>query len=150
MRINKIVRIGCMKDTGDTFCKITFDVNGRLSITGVEGPLSSGNARGGCGQIDLHEWGVKTYAPGWNAALVSKFRAIWAEWHLNDMQSACEHQRELGWTYKEHSHPVTFQGEPCPVCGYKIGSRWLKKEVPADVLEFLASLPDTDKTPAWL
>ena len=36
----------------DIFCKITLD-NGRLSISGVIGPKSNGNARGGCGQIDM-------------------------------------------------------------------------------------------------
>ena len=36
------------------------------------------------------------------------------------------------------------------VCGYKYGSKWLKREVPAEVLEFLRTLPDTDTKPAWV
>ncbi len=34
------------------FAKIEID-NGKLSISGVIGPMKSGNARGGCGQIDM-------------------------------------------------------------------------------------------------
>ena len=33
---------------------------------------------------------------------------------------------------------------------YKYGSAWLKIEVPADVLAWLAALPDTDRAPAWV
>ncbi len=40
--------------------------------------------------------------------------------------------------------------KPCPVCGYKYGSAWLFEEIPADVIEWLFSLPDTDTTPAWV
>jgi len=36
------------------------------------------------------------------------------------------------------------------VCGYKYGSEWKKEAVPADVLEFLRALPDTDVKPAWV
>lgn len=31
--------------------------------------------------------------------------------------------------------------KPCPECGYKFGTAWLFEEVPADVVEFLDSLP---------
>jgi hypothetical protein len=34
--------------------------------------------------------------------------------------------------------------------GYKYGSAWLREEVPSDVLEFLAGLPDSEVTPAWV
>ena len=40
--------------------------------------------------------------------------------------------------------------KPCPVCGYKYGSSWIKEEVPEDVLEFLYNLPDSEIQPAWV
>ena len=40
--------------------------------------------------------------------------------------------------------------KPCPVCGYKYGSKWLKEEVPEEVLDFLKSLPDSPTKPAWI
>lgn len=57
--------------------------------------------------------------------------------------------KSLGWlTQKEH--PDGILSRPCPVCNYKYGSAWLKEEVPADIVEWLASLPNTDIKPAWV
>lgn len=115
------------------------------------------------------------FAPGWNRAKWYEFLHIWKVWHLNDMQPACEHQRALGWDkepidptrpttdydkFDGHSSSWNLKGwvypplghltEPCPVCGYKYGSAWLTVELPTDVIEFLQSLPDTDRKPAWV
>jgi hypothetical protein len=153
------------------FCKISFK-NGNLSISGVEGPKANGNAIGGCGQIEMgmdNEY-LKYFYPAenWTKDLFLKFIATWREWHLNDLQSGCEHQREMGWdeilldkskpktqenmamwhTTKEN--PNGLLSEPCPICGYKFGSAWLKKEIPQDVIYFLKSLPETELTPAWV
>jgi len=49
-------------------------------------------------------------------------------WHLNDMRSECEHQEARGETYQTHP------GEVCPDCGYKLGSGWTKRELPAEVV----------------
>ncbi len=111
----KIVRIGIGKPEWtrrgySVFCKIRFK-DGRLSISGVEGPLSSGNCRGSCGQIDMHPWHIQTYAPGWNSRKEKQLREVWERWHLNDMR---------------------------------------KEDVPEESIAFLASLPDADKTPAWV
>ena len=53
----KIVNIGIV-DIGspkgaELFCKIKI-AEGRLSISGVEGPTQSGNCRGSAGQIVMH------------------------------------------------------------------------------------------------
>lgn len=170
------------------FCKIEFSEDGRLSISGVIGPMRSGNAKGGCGQIEMefdhanpahndsrYEHLIKasklTFTAGWNRAKWYKFLEYWHDWHLNDMRSGCEHQRAMGWTYEDHHgvyEPDTkiiideydtgeqimkfnkYKGEACPICGYSIGSAWLKEEVPQEVIDFLFSLPDTDITPAWV
>lgn len=185
--MNKICRIGTIKTWHGGRWSMSIYVHieikeGNLSISGVEGPLPSGNCLGSCGQIDgdfdhadKSQNDSRTYepykvidisfAPGWNAAMWLKLLDVWSQWHLNDMSPACEHQRALGWeselvdptkpktqdNMKGWNHPPAGHlGEPCPVCGYKYGSAWLKRELPADVIEFLQSLPDTDKTPAWV
>lgn len=233
MRIDKTVRLGTVdsyKGQIDVFCRIRFEA-GRLSISGVEGPLRNGNARGSCGQIEmsLGDGSGIAPAPGWSRKLTRKFLKTWRAWHLNDMRAGCEHQRAEGvgsrsltvktywinstawklkraaeaekvtaaqegraanltpaqvflvgkeWFLDRHTLPGSesplaglyelkkeekklsgwvyesehAEGElmkKCPVCGYAYGSSWLKEDVPADVLEFLESLPDTDKTPAW-
>lgn len=57
--------------------------------------------------------------------------------------------KTLGWL-TESEHPEGILSRPCPTCGYKYGSSCKKVELPADVIEFLESLPDTDITPAWV
>jgi len=151
------------------FCRVDWDGE-KLSITGVIGPTVHGNAAGGCGQIDmefahrnpadddsrygsLYRTSDMRFAPGWTATLWLDFLDVWKRWHLNTMQAACEHQRALGWTYDSHhgNNPdKPFAGDACPECGYLIGSAWLTENVPADVLDFLHHLPDTDRKPAWV
>lgn len=195
--MDKICRIGTIATWRGRRMSIYVHIEikeGNLSITGVEGPLPSGNCLGGCGQIDGNydhadksqndsrtDKPIKasniSYAPGWNAAQWLKLLDIWSQWHLNDMSPACEHQRALGWmdekidpdrpamdygkfypgqsqdswnlkmwAYPPHGHLT----EPCPVCGYKMGTAWLKRELPVEVKKFLFDLPESDKNPAWV
>ena len=58
-------------------------------------------------------------------------------------------QKLDGWTYPAE-HPGGVLTKPCPVCGYKYGSAWLKEEVPPNVIEYLESLPESATTPAWI
>ena len=46
-------------------------------------------------------------------------------------------------------HPGGILTKPCNVCGYKYGTAWKKEEVPADVLEWLASLPEASEPNPW-
>lgn len=57
--------------------------------------------------------------------------------------------KNSGWVYPSE-HPGGLLTKPCPTCGHKYGSAWRKEEVPADVIAFLESLPDTDTKPAWV
>lgn len=158
----KTVRVGIAKPPYakrgfSVFCKIQLK-DGRLSISGVEGPTISGNCRGACGQIDSHDWHIKDYAPGWSKEVEGQFRAVWKKWHLNDMKSGTPAQM----AYLEE-HPITDRFDhytaACqalteaglnPDNGYEYGSAWLRVDVPEEVLEFLCSLPDTDQRPAWV
>lgn len=142
------------------FCEIEF-TDGTLSICGVIGPNRWGNAKGGAGQIAMefdhldksqndsrYSDPIKArdlrFAPGWNRAKWYKLLEYWHNWHLNDMHSECEHQEAAGISYNSDPSNV------CEVCGYKIGTAWTRREVPQDVIDFLFSLPDTDRVPAWV
>lgn len=241
MKLNKIVRPGVLGSDGSVFARIEFN-EGRLSVSGVVGPLSNGNARGSCGQIimSFKEYDGRGYcsladitlAPNWTPDLLKAFFDIWDRWHLNDMRANCEHQKGAEWdtskkielvsygftqaAYDERSnarylaavaaekgevaqlterqramvasdhwfktiysppdadsplsgcyevkkretktagwvrheeHPDGLLGKPCAVCGYKYGTAWKREEVPASVIAFLQSLPETDVTPAWV
>lgn len=91
----KVVRIGSSKTRSgrsySVYCKIEFGKqpyrpgDGYLSITGVEGPYTSGNCAGGCGQIDMSPWNITHYALGWNAELERQFRKTWKAWHMKDI-----------------------------------------------------------------
>ena len=174
--MNKVVRIGTGKTYGgrgySIFCKVEYK-DGKLSISGVEGPTASGNALGACGQIDMHlrseQHNIKL-APGWTRAKLAKFFEVWEQWHLNDMKAgtpvqeaylkehAAEYEAFKAKASKYVSHyewatdALNKAGlNPAPdKPGYAYGSAWLSTEVPSDVIEFLEALPDTDKQPAWV
>lgn len=58
-------------------------------------------------------------------------------------------EKTLGWLNQEE-HPRGILSHPCPVCGYKYGTEWKRRDVPADLLETLASFPPADRKPAWI
>lgn len=240
------------------FCKVEITEDGKLSITGVIDPWESGNAGGGCGQINMEfshrkpedndRRTSKPIAPeemvfteGWDREKWLDFLDVWEQWHLNDMKPNCQHQqgpewqtskpitlyyfrtkkhvqeaisafkkraqaalesgetvtplseetrlaclpdkitlatpdlpahlaadyeangpqytgdhynkpseeKTAGWVHPEE-HPEGLLCKPCPVCGYKYGSEWRKEKLPAKVVAFLKSLPETTVTPAWV
>ena len=143
----KVVRLGITEVYDNKFvsvyCSIKFK-DGKLSICGVEGPMPNGNAHGACGQITIDRPKIKNLASGWTYGQLHYFWRVWKTWHLNDMQAECKHQRARGETWVTHPSAI------CPDCGYSLGSKWLRMEVPENVLEFLKNLPNTDKTPAWV
>lgn len=81
------------------FCKVEYK-DGKLSISGVIAPKANGNCWGSCGQIydeitenlNRIEW-----AKGWDKAKAFQFVEYWKEWHLNNLQAGCEHQRAAKW-----------------------------------------------------
>ena len=66
-----------------------------------------------------------------------------------DWNNGATEESTLGWLSPEE-HPDGILRNPCPVCGYKYGTSWLKEDVPEDVLQFLYNLPDTTREPAWV
>lgn len=164
--------------SGDVFVFLEYD-EGKLSISGVEGPKSNGDCLGACGQIELQD--VTEFSTGWDEDMLDMFKAVWKRWHLNDMRPGCEHQREARWAertidpakplgaYGKHfegqrhdswnmltrvtrkEHPKGLLGHPCPVCGYKFGTKWLHEGVPTSVTQWLFRLPTGAALPpaAW-
>jgi hypothetical protein len=114
----KVYRIGNRTAYGErsfpVFVKAEY-TDGKLSMTGVEDPKRNGDAVGACGQICMYPtWDQYAPAPGWTAESIARLFEIWDEWHLNDMQAGCVHQRanwdalakvlvtEYTWSVKYH------------------------------------------------
>lgn len=159
----KIVRIGTKQTPGGRFYSVFATIryqDGKLSITGVEGPYNSGNCVGSCGQIVEHLRSFHKFAKGWSFSKKQTFRKFWREWHLNDMIAGSPRQEEYlnengRAAYRENLQylenaglsPDTeylIDGKP-----YVYGSAWLTKEVPEHVLDFLKNLPDADRPHPW-
>lgn len=120
-----------------------------LSISGVAGPTSDGNAKGSSGQcLDyLITPGFKL-KPGWDIEMVAKFYNVWKSYHLNDMTSYCSHQEQAGIVTRSKEPQTPFNC--CQQCGYYFGSKWLGKPLADDIIQFLTNLPDTQVQPAWV
>jgi len=134
-----------------------------ISLTDGEFSVCGETRHSGGQNIDhIHEE-ISTWDPGAQEKL-AKVRAWWERWHLNHMRAGCEHQRAEKWAERpidpskptnaygihfegqQHAswnmltwvsrkeHPQGLLSEPCPTCGYKYGSAWLKEEIPADVV----------------
>lgn len=93
----------------DLFVKVRF-VDGKLSLSGVVGPLANGNCRGGAGQINMRfahrnpldddprysnltQPAEITFSPGWDAVKWLDLLDVWEIWHLNDMRSGSPAQK---------------------------------------------------------
>lgn len=157
-----VVNPGTSTDTGRLFVTIQYE-NGRLSITGVEGPKKNGDARGSCGQIVMSGLRVDTYADGWDAAKLATLAKVWDRWHLNDMRAGSAVQESYlrahpvtavypGPHYVKASAVLTKAGLNPDANGYKYGSAWKSEDVPAEVIDWLFALPvgEADRLPhAW-
>lgn len=103
---------------------------GRLSITGVHGPMNNGNAHGSCGQctdtllelIDGPEDRIAIKAQGLTAKeTAERLSTIWRDWHLNDMRAHCDHQLAVHkwdlseqltiWKWELHTDQVKAKNE---------------------------------------
>jgi hypothetical protein len=50
-------------------------------------------------------------------------------------------EKSAGWVRPEE-HPEGLLGKPCHVCGYKYGTDWLYREIPAEDLAKIIALFD--------
>ena len=100
MTVNKVVRLGDVEvykgKRADVFCKIEF-TDGKLSISGVEGPKRNGDAWGSCGQIDMHlrdQQDSIGLASSWTREMLAQFFDVWRKWHLNDLTAGSPAQAD--------------------------------------------------------
>jgi len=115
---------------------------GRLSISGVVGPRSNGDAWGSCGQISdtireaINAGEFKANdAQGWTVPDVLAFLYLWDQYHLNDMHPECEHQRASGWPQQARQKIKSYMWQLKPDIGSK------KKELESEAIERAASVP---------
>ena len=165
--IHRVVRIGTAKFSekacASVFCNIKY-YDGKLTISGVHGPLPSGNANGSSGQIILSELEWVNFASGWNKQMVSKLEAIWDQYHLNDMQTGSPDQtayvrdNNLSTDYNYNTvvkklEEAGLNPDPNFLYNdkpYHYGSAWLTITVPESVLQWILNLPEADRQPAWV
>jgi hypothetical protein len=132
-------------------CEIEY-IDGRLSIYGNEG-------RECFGQIVFHEWNLRKYGYGWDAALVEQFRNYWKRWNLNDLRAVTVEQMDAiregkrtgelkdnasyddacAFLKSKGLYQVEHNGKE-----YKYGHAWLYEAVPDSVLEFFSTLPEEE------
>ncbi len=109
----------------------------------------------------MHDWNIETYAEGWTVRLEKRFRDVWRKWHLNDMKAGTPAQEahlealKASGVKPDSDHyrwalAVLVEAGLQPDNGYSYGSKWLRQELPADVVAFLWSLPNSDRKPAWV
>lgn len=147
-------------DSGVVFVTIKL-TDGRLSITGVEGPKSNGDCTGSCGQCREAITGIK-FKPAWDVDCARLYE-VWNEWHLNELTAGSPAQTAFLKANPIEGHLDHYnsacaaltlaglnpdagyihKGEP-----YRYGTAWLRRTVPEEVLEFLHALPQTDLLPA--
>jgi hypothetical protein len=160
MSQERIFRIGTARTYGgraySVYVKAEWDGH-RLSISGVEGPMPSGNCFGGCGQIDMYDWNIVHYAPGWGPRLEVRLRQIWSAYHLNDMHAGTEAQEaELakhktdGRDHYRHSRTILEAAGLLVDNGHEYGTAWLTRRVPQAIIDELFAMPETDRRPAWI
>lgn len=174
--MNKIIHPG-RGPYGEIFCRVKITIAGEdsdhrmLSITGVEGPKSNGDARGPCGPNSILEYlkeGEFLVNSSWTGSMVLRLLDIWKLWHLNDMRAGSPAQtlllRALRYDREIHGHDhyawakatlaraglepdpgFVFKGKP-----YSYGSAWLYEPLPQHVIDFLETLPETEVQPAWV
>ena len=161
---NKVVNPGSIKTYGDRWAKVYVNIeynaeDDELSITGVVGPLSSGNAIGSCGQIQDELLNIEKYEDGWDYDKVRKLQHVWENYHLNGMHAGTMEQERLVREYfQDNDMRYDYQKAYDYLKSINMhhhldvhyGYQWLHWPIPEYVLGWLFNLPDTNSTPAWV
>lgn len=81
--------------------------------------------------------------------LPARLYQIWKRWHLNDMRAGTFTQEEILRQAKDSGVELDSYYEQCDYLakfdaliddGYKYGSKWLKEELPQDVIDYIQTL----------
>lgn len=116
--------------------KLQREALSECSRAGVAGTVPQLSAAGGA-LVDLDMNYREVYeAPDADSPLSGCF-----EPGKRETKAAC-------WVYP-HQHPRGLLCKPCEVCRHKYGSKWLREDVPSDVLEWLHGLPESSFACPW-
>jgi hypothetical protein len=158
--MKKQIFLGTNEFNEDVFVTIELS-NGELSISGVIGPKSNGNASGGCGQIDPVS--IVNYASEWNKRRIDELNDIWERWHLNSMNAGNKEQEYAIREWKAsdiYDKKYYNQGydswysmccaylesiDMLVVDGYRYGTAWIFEPLDPFVEYWFATLPATTK-----
>jgi hypothetical protein len=74
-------------------------------------------------------------ANGWTLQELKEIHRLWKNWHLNDMQAGCQHVPDPLWEDSPYGKRPDLKNTPsCPETGYRWGSAWLVRLIPATVI----------------
>ena len=145
------LRVGSNSHGSGVYVRVQFK-DGKLSITGSDGPRSGGQINMGVKPEDIRP------ADGWTQEMIASLWAMWDKWHLNDMRAGSPAQRAHLATLTFPGYPLSHYEWACdelrkvnlhPDGSYLYGSAWLREDVPELVIEWLKELPTVDTVPAW-
>lgn len=86
----------------------------------------------------IFDWGgqcQKVMARYIHSDKMTEILKIWNRWHDNNTFAGCEHQHE----YEFSDNPEKFVGQVCPICGHEFGSKWMREELPQEVIDKVKS-----------
>lgn len=121
--------------------------NGELSFYGC-----GLNSSGQCLEVLLNPDAKPAH--GFTAEMVHQLYDMWDRWHLNYMKAGTPAQEDAVREW-EKEHGSYDYGAVCEFLrekdlyvdnGYCYGSKWLKEDVPNDVLQWLFTLPGSGST----
>lgn len=124
---------------------ITYRADGRLSL--------AGSGRHGSGQVYEHLT-KDNPATGFTKEDCVRLMQVWQRWHLNDMRAGTPKQEDVVRKWRQTAADTGYSAA-CKMLdsiglltdnGYRYGSRWLKEDVPEEVLKWLFTLPGTGNT----
>ena len=126
---NRELYLGRNRRGERVWVEVKLSDDGRLSLTGETVPRGTQrrHERGAAGQIIMDPDALPKTPLGRRVA------AVWERWHLNDMHAECVHQRARGETW------ANAPGAVCPQCGHRLGSAWLREDLPPEVIEEVRS-----------
>lgn len=121
---------------------ITYRADGRLSLVG--------SGRHGSGQVYEH---LTKDNPdtGFTKEDCVHLMQVWQRWHLNDMRAGTPKQEDAVRKWRQTADDTGYSAA-CKMLdsiglltdnGYRYGSRWLKEDVPEEILKWLFDLPGT-------
>jgi hypothetical protein len=157
--MRKVVCLGKAgkEQLSNVFCSVEIK-DGELTISGVVGPMRSGDCAGSAGQIvdePIKEYNV---SDGWNLLTVAEFYKVWHRWHLNKLRPGTAEQEKAIEIWKKAGNQYTYDGA-CEylksiglyeVNGYKYGHGWITEELPQRIVDYVEGLKETRLDPAWV